>query len=188
MDRFDNLTCENGSRPPAVGDEQPSRRAPLLQEVPLAESLGTSRADPGGAQALAAELVTITPRRGRGHDADQGRVPRRLPGARERSPWAHGWPCPSSTRRPWAPWRMPSGDGARGARGPLLRRQHADFHSALGRVRQPKARGDHHRLVAQMGPRRPSRLRQPGALHHGAPGSLLDAVRARDVELPRRSS
>ena len=193
MDRFDNLTLRERIaqhlRSEILGNRIPP--GTLLQEVPLAEQLGTSRGPIREALgALAAEgLVTITPRRGavvtalsrdEFRDAYQVREVLEALGARLAVPMISD---AGLTAMAAAIDRMQVAAAGRDV--DLFFDANTLFHGALmDASRNRKLVEMHARLVGQMGPyRRPSaRLRgnlEQSIAEHQA---ILDAVRARDVE------
>ncbi|MFN8622752.1 MAG: GntR family transcriptional regulator [Chloroflexota bacterium] len=193
MDRFDNLTLRERITAHLRGEILSNRIAPgtVLQEVPLAESLGTSRGPIREALGvLAAEgLVTITPRRGavvttltkeEFLEAYQVREVLEALGARLAVPVISAEGLGAMTE---AIGRMQAADERHDV--DLFFDANTDFHSALMDASGNRKLVEvHHRLVSQMGPyRRPSaRLRgnlERSIAEHQA---ILDAVRARDVE------
>jgi hypothetical protein len=193
VERFDNQTLrERVSR--HLRDEILSSRilpGTVLQEVPLAESLGVSRGPLREALSdLAAEgLVTITPRRGavvtrltkaEFLEAYQVREVLETLGARLAVPAISD---DELARMDEAIARM--GEAARRQDVDLFFDANNAFHGVLMEAsRNRKLVEIHGRLITQMGPyRRPSaRLRgnlEPSIAEHIA---ILDAVRARDVE------
>jgi DNA-binding GntR family transcriptional regulator len=193
MDRFDNLTLRERITAHLRGEILSNRIAPgtVLQEVPLAESLGTSRGPIREALgALAAEgLVTITPRRGavvtmltkeEFLEAYQVREVLEALGARLAVPVISAAGLGAMTD---AIDRMQAADERHDV--DLFFDANTAFHSALMDASGNRKLVEiHRRLVSQMGPyRRPSaRLRgnlERSIAEHQA---ILDAVRARDVE------
>lgn len=193
MDRFDNLTLRERITAHLRSEILSNRIPPgaLLQEVPLAESLGTSRGPIREALgALAAEgLVTITPRRGavvttltreEFLDAYQVREVLESLGARLAVPIIDAA----------ALGAMADAIGAMElaaakADVDLFFDANTDFHAALMVASgNHKLVEIHHRLVSQMGPYRRPSARLRGNLEHSISEhqEILDAVRARDVE------
>jgi DNA-binding GntR family transcriptional regulator len=193
MDRFDNLTLRERITAHLRAEILGNRIAPgtVLQEVPLAESLGTSRGPIREALgALAAEgLVTITPRRGavvttltkeEFLEAYQVREALEALGARLAVPAISDAGLGAMRD---AIGRMQAADERQDL--DLFFDANRDFHAALmdasGNRRLVEI---HRRLVSQMGPyRRPSaRLRGNLGRSIAEHQAILDAVRARDVQ------
>lgn len=193
MDRFDNLTLRERITAHLRSEILSNRIAPgtLLQEVPLAESLGTSRGPIREALgALAAEgLVTITPRRGavvttltkdEFLDAYQVREVLESLGARLAVPIIDAAALGAMADAIGA---MELAAAKRDV--DLFFDANTDFHSALMVASGNRKLVEiHHRLVAQMGPYRRPSARLRGNLEHSITEhrEILDAVRARDVE------
>jgi len=193
MDRFDNLTLRERITAHLRSEILSNRIAPgtLLQEVPLAESLGTSRGPIREALgALAAEgLVTITPRRGavvttltksEFLEAYQVREVLESLGARLAVP-VIGAPALSAMAEAIGGMER----AALGRDVDLFFDANTDFHSALMVASGNRKLVEiHHRLVSQMGPYRRPSARLRGNLEHSIAEhqEILDAVRARDVE------
>jgi DNA-binding GntR family transcriptional regulator len=193
MDRFDNLTLRERITAHLRAEILSNHIAPgtLLQEVPLAEQLGTSRGPIREALgALAAEgLVTITPRRGavvttltkeEFRDAYQVREVLESLGARLAVPIIGTDALGAMTAAIWDMTRAAELKDV-----DLFFDANTAFHGALMDASGNRKLVEiHRRLVSQMGPyRRPSaRLRgnlERSIAEHQA---ILDAVQARDVE------
>ena len=193
MDRFDNLTLRERITAHLRSEILNNRIAPgtLLQEVPLAESLGTSRGPIREALgSLAAEgLVTITPRRGavvtaltkaEFRDAYQVREVLESLGARLAVPIIDTAALAAMAE---AIGGMERAAASRDV--DLFFDANTAFHSALMDASGNRKLVEiHHRLVSQMGPyRRPSpRVRGNQGHSNAEHQAILDAVRARDVE------
>jgi DNA-binding GntR family transcriptional regulator len=192
MDRFDNLTLRERIYQHLRAEILANRIAPgtLLQEVPLAESLGVSRGPIREALGgLAAEgLVTITPRRGavvtslsRGEflEAYQVREALEALGARLAVPIISE---PELDAMAAAIGRME--EAATRHDLDLFFDANTAFHAALMEAsRNRKLVEMHRRLVSQMGPYRRPSARLRGNLEHSIAEhrEILAAVRARDV-------
>lgn len=193
MDRFDNLTLRERITAHLRSEILSNRIAPgtLLQEVPLAGSLGTSRGPIREALgALAAEgLVTITPRRGavvttltKGEflEAYQVREVLESLGARLAVPIIATSALGAMEDAITAMERAAAERDV-----DLFFDANTGFHSALMEASGNRKLVEiHHRLVSQMGPYRRPSARLRGNLEHSIAEhqEILDAVRARDVE------
>lgn len=193
MDRFDNLTLRERVYRRLRSDIVNNLIAPgsVLQEVPLAESLGVSRGPIREALgALAAEgLVTITPRRGavvtelaKRDFLEAYQVREALEALAARL----AVPIITETELGAMEGALASMEAAAKV-GDLNAFFDANtaFHQALVNAsRNRKLIEIHHRLVAQMGPyRRPSaRLRGNLERSLSEHRAILEATRARDVE------
>ena len=193
MDRFDNLTLRERITAQLRSEILSNRIAPgtLLQEVPLAEQLGTSRGPIREALgSLAAEgLVTITPRRGavvttltkdEFLEAYQVREVLESLGARLAVPVIAG---DALTAMDSALEDMGRAAAVRDV--DLFFDANTAFHGALMDASGNRKLVEiHRRLVSQMGPYRRPSARLRGNLEHSIAEhrAILDAVRARDVE------
>jgi DNA-binding GntR family transcriptional regulator len=193
MDRFDNLTLRERITAHLRTEILSNRIAPgtLLQEVPLAEQLGTSRGPIREALgSLAAEgLVTITPRRGavvttltkeEFLEAYQVREVLESLGARLAVPVISGDALAAMDAA-----IEDMGRAAAGRDVDLFFDANTAFHGALMDASGNRKLVEiHRRLVSQMGPYRRPSARLRGNLEHSIAEhqAILDAVRARDVE------